>query len=253
VLYKVSSQVEFKKNNLLNWYKNTDFWLQGKMRHLQDVYDFTGQILVDVSKACDNGRPIKLVDMGCGDGWIIKLIRDYGLDVEYVGIDFNEKFIEANRKRYNGRGIDFILYDLECEPPSELVDSADVVINFFNFFEIPDIESAFRNTKNILKSNGVLVVVNIDPIMQILAVSENHEEFLRSLQEYQDDQNHLGYDKDIDIGSEKSGRIYKSILYSTATYTDIARRNGLSLFDYKEVVKTRNPVPQIYQYIFFRK
>jgi len=64
---------------------------------------------------------------------------------------------------------------------------------------------------------------------------------------------HIGYDKDIDIGDCRSGRIYKSILYSAAYYVKVAKRSGLKLYDFQEVVKTANFVPQIYQMLLFRK
>jgi hypothetical protein len=89
--------------------------------------------------------------------------------------------------------------------------------------------------------------------MQLLAISENQEVFLKGLKEYEANHCTIGYDKDIDVGDFKSGRIYKSILYSMANYVELAKKNGMTLFDYKEVIKTGNFVPQIYQCVLFRK
>lgn len=253
MLYKVKDNQDFKNKNLENWYANSEFWLQSKMRHLKDVYGFTGEILSKNIEELNLDRKINVLDLGCGEGWIYRLLKESTLEVDYTGLDFNKIFIEANLKRYDHDGGRFILYDLENPPPNELLNYADLAINFFNFFEIPNIRLAFSNVAKMIRKDGILIIVNIDPIMQILSVSESFDDFKNSLKEYENFQAQLAYDKDIDVGDEKSGRIYKSLLYSTATYVEFAKENGLQLFDYKEVVKTGNFVPQIYQYIFFKK
>lgn len=253
MLYKIKSKKDFKNKNLENWDLNSDFWLEGKMRHLNDVYDFTGKILRETVLNFNANRKLKVLDLGSGEGWIFRLIKEYDLNVEYTGVDFNKTFINFNNKRYGSEGARFIFHDLENEPPAFLQNYADIAINFFNFFEIPEIEKAFHNVSKMIAENGILIVVSIDPIMQLLAVSNTFQEFKDGLIEYEKFQSELGYDKDIDIGDKRSGRIYKSILYSTAKYVELAKQNGLKLFDYKEVIKTGNFVPQIYQYIFFKK
>lgn len=253
MLYKVKDKEDFKHKNLENWYANSEFWLQSKMRHLKDVYRFTGDIISENIADLNLDRKVNVLDLGCGEGWVYRLLKENKIDVDYTGIDFNKMFIEANQKRYDNNGGKFVLHDLENEPPKELINYADIAINFFNFFEIPDIKSAFANVSKMVRKDGILIIVNIDPIMQILSVSETFDDFKNSLKEYENFQVQLGYDKDIDVGDERSGRIYKSLLYSTATYVELAKENGLQLFDYKEVVKTGNFVPQIYQYILFKK
>ncbi len=254
MIYKVTDKKSFKEQNLNNWYQNSEFWLEGKMRHLKDVYHITAKVLQDVIVELPERSPLRLVDFGCGEGWLVRLIQEYKLDIDYTGVDFNKKFIDALSERYRGQErIKFILHDLEKPLPTELIKSADVATNFFNFFEIPNIEAAFSNVAQAIDDGGALIILTIDPIMQLLSVSKDHEDFLNGLKEYEKDQLELGYDKDIDVGDYHSGKIYKSLLYSIATYIELAKKNGLKLFDYKEVVKTGNFVPQIYQYIILRK
>ena len=254
MIYRVTDKQAFKDQNLRNWYGNSEFWLQGKMRHLKDVYDTTAEIIREVRAEFPHRKPLRVVDFGCGEGWLLRLLKEYEIEVDYVGVDFNEKFIDALNERYKGQtGIKFILHDLEEKLPTQLINSADIVTNFFNFFEVPNIEAAFSNVSEAIDEGGVLIILTIDPIMQLLAVSENFDDFLKGLKEYENYQAELGYDKDIDVGDYRSGRIYKSLLYSTATYVELAKKNGLKLFDYREVVKTGNFVPQIYEYILFRK
>lgn len=254
MIYRVTDKKSFKEDNLRNWYRNSEFWLQGKMRHLKDVYHTTATVLQELIMEMPARSPLRLVDFGCGDGWLIRLISEYKFDIDYTGVDFNEKFIEALDSRYKGQqGIKFVQHDLEEQLPDELIKSADIATNFFNFFEIPNIDAAFANVSEAVDEGGALMVLTIDPIMQLLSVSKDYEDFLKGLKEYEAHQVELGYDKDIDVGDYRSGRVYKSLLYSTATYVELAKKNGLKLFDYKEVVKTANFVPQIYDYIIFKK
>ncbi|MCX6318593.1 MAG: methyltransferase domain-containing protein [Bacteroidetes bacterium] len=254
MIYKVNKSDEFKKKNLLNWYDNTNFWLESKMRHLIDVYDFTGEQIELLSKSIKRNRKPTLIDFGCGEGWILRLLLERELKLSYIGLDFNEKFIKHLNSKYSGqKNVEFRCLDFENKPPKDLLGKADIGINFFNFFEIPDIESAFTNVASMIKPNSYLLIVSIDPIMQILSVSNSEKDFIKNLELYEKYGTKLGYDKDIDIGDMKSNRVYKSLLYSTATYVSLAKQNNLQLFDFKEIVKTGNTVPQIYQFIFFKK
>lgn len=224
------------------------------MRHLRDVAQFTSAEIARLLQLYEKPNSLPtLFDFGCGDGWIYRLIKDKHLSASYVGIDFNDPFIAELRTRYGeNENCKFYSFDLEQPPPTQLLQTADVGVNFFNFFELADISAGFRNVAAMMRPNGRLLVVNIDPVMQILSVSETHEKFLDNLKLYEKFGDRLGYDKDIDVGDEPSGRIYKSLLYSTATYTRLGNEVGLSLEDYKEVVKTGNHVPQIYQFLFFK-
>jgi SAM-dependent methyltransferase len=224
------------------------------MRHLKDVYEFTGKQLASIfDKLHSDTKPI-ILDFGCGEGWILRIIREMQLGLRYVGLDFNAKFIDFLGNKHKGDSEAFFhCVDFEEPPPQHLIAVGDVGINFFNFFEIPNIEEAFKNVANMLKKRSYLLIVNIDPVMQILAVSNSEKEFITNLGLYERYGKQMGYDKDIDVGDLRSERIYKALLYSTATYVSIAQQNGFNLYDYKEVVKTANSVPQIYQYIFFRR
>jgi SAM-dependent methyltransferase len=254
-IYLVENNEHFKQANLENWRENSDFWLEGKMRHLKDVAAFTTAELARLLAFTyrKNHLPA-LFDFGCGDGWIYRLIHDSHLDARYVGIDYNERFIDELRLKYTDTDLGkFYCFDLESPPPNELLAMADVGLNFFNLFELPDVAAGIKNMAAMLRPGGRLLIVSIDPVMQILAVSQDQNNFLKNLKLYEQRGERVGYDKDIDVGDTPSGRIYRSLLYSTATYVRLGKAAGLEIEDYKEIVKTANSVPQIYQFIFFKK
>jgi SAM-dependent methyltransferase len=251
-MYIVSDKTRFKQENLENWRKNSAFWLEGRMRHLKDLDSYmAGELRYFVERLSSPRRPL-VCDLGCGEGWIYRILKREGLSADYLGVDFNEDFIISLRETHClDEHSEFVVLDLEGNIPDSMLGKVDLAVNCFNFFELPNIERAFSNVAKMLNKGATLLVVTIDPTMQILAISENLESFKSNLALYEQFNTQLGYDKDTDIGDEKSGRIYRGILYSASTYIEMAKRNGLLVGGMKEVVKTANSIPQIYQLLWF--
>jgi SAM-dependent methyltransferase len=250
-IYILNNKKEFKRKNLENWFAITDLWQAGEMRHIYDLSDHTAKQL---KKIIGKQKTKSIVDIGCGEGWILRLLLKNKLDVKYTGIDFNPLFIENLKKTYKGiKHFKFLNYDIENKPPKSLINSAHLVINFFNFFEIPQINIAFKNTYSILKKDGILMIVTIDPVMQILAVSKDYNDFRKNLILYQKFKSRLGYDKKIDLGSKETKRIYRGILYSISDYIRLGKELRMTILNYEEIIRVANKVPQIYQYLFLQK
>jgi SAM-dependent methyltransferase len=253
MIYRVQRKQEFKEENLRNWRANSKFWMQGKMRHLTDVHDATAQILGGLLTRELSHSPV-LLDIGCGEGWLLRLIREEHHDVSYIGLDFNKDFIDNLSAQHSGESnIRFVRHDIERNLPEFLIESADIVVNLFNFFEVPDITAAFHNAAAALRSGGVLLVLTIDPIIQLISISKSLEELRESLRQYEECPSEIAYDKPIDVGNGDPGRVYKGILYSAAVYVEKAKAAGLMLTDYRELIKTASRNPQIYQYLLFQK
>lgn len=254
-VYYVDNPTQFKARNRLEWQRNADFWLQGKMRHLADVYDTVVLELAEIVGSVKKPpADILAVDTGCGEGWAIRALNNAGFVGHYVGLDFNPPFIEHLKSAYSQDSLkEFRIHDLEDPPPQDLCGSSDIVLNFFNFFELPQLDAAFHNISQLLAPGGTLLILHIDPMTQLLAVSASQEELRRNLRLYEQHRTYLGYDKDIDIGDSRSGRFYRSLLYSASDYFRCARTQGLQYVNFHEIVKTGNYVPQIYQVLRFRR
>lgn len=251
-LINIQDEENFKKMNHAEWEKNTSFWLKAEMNHISDTKKKVADKLESLISTFDY-VPL-IVDVGCGEGWIYRLIKELKLKVNYVGIDFNEGFIENLSKSYMGESdCEFYNLDIETPLPNSLVNCADIVINAFNFFEIPKISQAFENTTKILKNNAFLFILTIDPITQILAVTENYDDLFDTIEEYSDLKNNLAYRKSIVVGNKKTNRSYYGILYSFKDYLYLAKKNGLTFYDFDDLIKGNRPTPQIFQFITFRK
>ncbi|MBK8808627.1 MAG: methyltransferase domain-containing protein [Bacteroidales bacterium] len=182
-----------------------------------------------------------------------RALTEAKLDVNYYGIDFNEKFISELNKRYKGiENVSFIKVDIEEREINLLSSKADIVVNAFNFFEIPNLEKAMRNTANLIKDGGYLLILTIDPITQLLSVSDNQKMFYEYLTEYANKKNRIGYRKRIVIGNKKTNKHYYGILYSLEDYIKEGRNNNLIFQDYTEILNPSRPTPQLYQFMVLK-
>jgi SAM-dependent methyltransferase len=257
MLEHLRDRMAFKKRNLKSWKRNADFWLHAPLRHFVDTEPFLSKRLPPLFEKFDNVPPT-VIDMGTGSGWALDLLRKLEVNCRFVGLDFNPLFIEhLNSRHKSDSNVTFLLHDLEEELPSDLHGSGDVVFNFFNFFEIANIESAFRNATLMLKPGGRLVMLTIDSYYLMFALVGSLPELKTLLAEYEErksDGDVPYFFQKIDLGeSESSDYEYASVLYSFADYYKEARTNLLNLIDYDEVVKTAKYIPKVYQYFVFEK
>jgi SAM-dependent methyltransferase len=194
-----------------------------------------------------------VVDMGCGNAWLLKALRDRRAEARYIGLDSNAEFIGFASGRYgtmdNAR---FVLADVEARV--ELPVEADVVVNAFNFFELYDLEQAMANVAMWLRPGGRLLVSTIDKTYLILALSRGWDEFYENLRLYQGLQGiKYGFQR-IDLGTSVSETLeYPSVLYSTQDYIEMAQARGMQLVDYVEHPFTATTVPKIYCHLEFRR
>ncbi len=252
MISKMYSKLEFKKENLECWKKNTNYWLNSPLRQVEDTKSFfTNKLKEILFNNCI------IFDLGCGSGWLIDLIQELNISVKYIGIDFNKKFIDFLNGKFNNSNYEFILADLEEPLNQKYYNKADFVFNNFNFFEIANLESAFDNAYQFLKKDGSLIISTIDVTYLVVAISKNFDEFKQNLVDYEKTKNGGNvpyFFQPIDLGYASSNNLrYASVLYSLADYFRLAKSKGLSLIDYDEIICTSRFIPKIYQYIQFSK
>jgi SAM-dependent methyltransferase len=94
-----------------------------------------------VKKELRAGRVRTVVDLGCGDFKVGRLIADLG--VEYVGVDIVPDLIQANKDRYGRIGVKFEHADLLTRPlpPGDLALLRQVLQHLSN----DEIRAVLRN------------------------------------------------------------------------------------------------------------
>ncbi len=234
------------------WALSTSYWLRGDLRHVDDVGAHIVDSVQRMCKECAHPTPM-VVDMGCGNAWLLKALRDRCIDVSYVGLDSSPEFIQFASTRYGAlSNVTFVLADVETRV--ELPVEADVVVNAFNFFELCDLNEAMANVEMWLRPNGRLLISTIDKTYLILALSKDWDEFHENLRLYQELPGiKYGFQR-IDFGTSVSENLeYPSVLYSTQDYIETARAHGIELVDYIEYPFTSKTVPKIYHILDFRR
>lgn len=255
MLESLNNKLEFKKRNLQSWKKNSEFWLNSELRQLTDTKEFLLQKIPALFNKNNSNLPV-VVDMGTGSGWALDLLLELNIEAKFIGLDFNENFItHLNQKFSHLPSAEFHCVDLEEEISKKFLNQADIVFNFFNFFETANIENAFRNASLMLKPNGKLVIMTIDSYYLMMALAKNMDELKEVLKIY-DEKRTKGevpfFFQKIDLGNAESDNYeYASVLYSFEDYFKEAQKNGLKLYDYSEVVKTAKYIPKVYKYIVF--
>jgi SAM-dependent methyltransferase len=255
MLESLNNKLKFKKRNLLSWEKNSEFWLSSELRQLTDTKEFLLQKIPKLFKDIKSDLPV-VIDMGTGSGWALDLLLMLNIKTQFIGLDFCKKFIAHLNKKFSSiLSAEFHCIDLEDDIINSFNNKADIVFNFFNFFEIGDLDKAFRNAALMLKPKGKLVIMTIDSYFLMMALAKTMEE-LKGILKIYDMKKAKGevpfFFQKIDMGNDESDKHeYASVLYSFEDYFNQAQKNGLKLSDYGEVVKTAKYIPKVYKYIVF--
>lgn len=98
----------------------------------------------------------RVLDLGCGPGDILSALPD----CEYVGVDVEERYIEAARKRFGGRGT------FRCAPLEEFVleapESFDLVManGVLHHLDDPQADAMLRLAARAMKRGGRTVTLD---------------------------------------------------------------------------------------------
>lgn len=240
---------EFMERKRSVWEQNTKYWLKGRLRHVTDTGDFLLDRVTEKLVACKSTSPV-ILDMGCGNGWLARGLQGRNTHAKYIGVDFNEGFVNYCKAFADGDSrLEFLLMDLERPVGHSYDNRIDIVVNAFNFFELADLKQAMINAAKWLRPGGSLIVMTIDKTFLLMgAVTEWHE-LIRLLREYEELPGIKCFFQPIDLGDGLSENlIYPSVLYTFEDYLEAANTAGLKLSVYKELPFTSRPIPKIYLY-----
>ncbi|MBE9503511.1 MAG: class I SAM-dependent methyltransferase [Proteobacteria bacterium] len=151
--------IEAMKYGMPYWvdYQNAQY-LNTPKRFLWSDPEIDKILYGDVKRRLLNSLPAesKVLDIGCGGGWLSLELARRGHHV--VGIDIAEKRIEIaiDTAKKNNQEIDYRVCSLEDLGPDECFD---VIVSFGTIHHFPNIEEELERVKALLKDDGLFIIV----------------------------------------------------------------------------------------------
>ena len=73
----------------------------------------------------------RVYDLGCGDMFIMKTVRQRVPDIEYTGVDLSPEIVKRNKEQYSWGNFEVV------EPGAAIVGTYDLVICYDVLFHLP--------------------------------------------------------------------------------------------------------------------
>jgi SAM-dependent methyltransferase len=139
-----------------SWSRNTDPWVAAvRGREIASRALVTDAAIVEAVRSC---APRTGVDLGCGEGWLIRALPE----VAMVGVDAILGLVEA--ARVSGGG-DFRVMSYEEIAEGRLQLAADVAVCNFSLIGEQSTAGLLRAAPTYLRPGGTLIVQTVHPVM----------------------------------------------------------------------------------------
>ena len=120
-----------------------------------------GRLLDVLGTLAEPAAPLRLLDAGCGTGWVTRVLASFGHQVD--GIDSSETAVAACRTQARADGRDcYALSRLDTWAPAYLYDAVVSVDVLFHIMEDPVWEASVVNLASLVRSGGCLVIADHD-------------------------------------------------------------------------------------------
>jgi SAM-dependent methyltransferase len=103
-------------------------------------------------------RPhMRIIDIGCGPGYIVRHLPD---DIDYIGFDIDQYYIEHANKAFGNRGKFFCRY-FDAEAAKEFAGADIVMMNgVLHHISDAELETTLTNIRDVLKDEGLLFTID---------------------------------------------------------------------------------------------
>lgn len=137
-----------------SWTKNTAPWTNAvRGGEIESRKLVTDQAIV---AAVRSRRPRSGIDIGCGEGWLVRALDG----VDMIGVDVVPGLVETAKDAGGG---DFRVMSYEEIAAGALDASVDVAICNFSMIGKESVEGLLRAAPSLLTSNGALIVQTLHP------------------------------------------------------------------------------------------
>ncbi|WDE13812.1 class I SAM-dependent methyltransferase [Thalassomonas haliotis] len=168
------SKTVFSDQQIINsWLKNAAPWTAAiDSEEITSRVEVTNMAVIEVLlKLCSQKRlgdqPLKLLDLGCGEGWLMraldKALREAGdaLAIDMLGTDIVPELIANGEKQGIGR---FKTLSYEALSFEQLKETFDVIVCNFSLLGEQSVNRVFAQVAHLLKPDGCFVVQTLHPV-----------------------------------------------------------------------------------------
>ncbi|WP_103102900.1 class I SAM-dependent methyltransferase [Pseudomonas sp. LFM046] len=138
-----------------SWHANAEGWTRAVRENLIESRQLAtnGAIRDAVLAHC----PQRVLDLGCGEGWLCRVLAERGVAV--LGVDASEPLIEAAREA-DGDFLCLNYAQLQADPAR--LGRFDAVVCNFSLFE-EQLEPLLATVRELLGHRGVLLIQTVHP------------------------------------------------------------------------------------------
>lgn len=141
-----------------SWKKNVSPWIAAiRNGEIDSRVQTTNEAIF---KAVSNTSPKSVLDIGCGEGWLVRELTKAGFDT--LGIDVVPELISAAIKEGAGRYKVLTYEDISYDVLNE---KYDVVVSNFSLLGHESVTNIFSKLPSILADSGYFIVQTIHPII----------------------------------------------------------------------------------------
>jgi|GEM_PF-4301093 cyclopropane fatty-acyl-phospholipid synthase-like methyltransferase len=122
-----------------------------------------GKSVVKVLESFKKNSRMRVLEVGCGHGtWFGLISKKLSKKMDYVGIDFSGKRVEAAKRLFRkNKNAKFLVADYMEYADGKKYDLI-FFIEVFQYFDKKDFAKLFEKTKGMLKKEGCAVIIDKD-------------------------------------------------------------------------------------------
>ncbi len=151
---------DFSDQKILDsWQKNVRPWAKAiKEKEIESRQLVTDKAIVNLIDSLTNNKNQTVLDIGCGEGWLVRALSSLGLAV--TGIDAIEGLIDKAKEQQGGS---YQVLKYEDISATALNKTFDLAVCNFSLIGKESVEHLFRVIPTLLKPGGYFIIQTLHP------------------------------------------------------------------------------------------